>query len=347
MECFYYIHENLYKMYFKKHTNLKNWFDYFWAFYYLGNKEKSVLENTIYNKYKMADDWLKKGKIDDVFFIFDGENYLFRPDLFSLIFNKVHNQFLQLGDSEELKQILYRLINCPEMLEYSFVFKEETKSKLNMLFSSYDTTTFFTVLLIFAQTNQIILPGHSITNKKMAEVYNKTTITESFCEFVEDAVELNMMQISVPSLIEKYRDFYKSGNYNALINLLEEGCKINFIFSAYEDELQIQNSVYCCKNDFPLFGDVIKDSISFAKKLKAKYPEQIRIKTTVYPISYSLMIIKKKRSSSIAKVDLYLIKGEADTRHSFIFRSDENMEGYSLYRNNFFDIFNDAGSVEL
>ena len=135
--------------------------------------------------------------------------------------------------------------------------------------------------------------------------------------------------------------------FDILIQLLNNGCNINFIFSSYIYELQIQNSVYCCKNNFSLFGNVIEDSINFAKRLKNTYPQQIRIKKTPYPISYSLMIIKKRKCPAIAKVDLYLIKGDADSRHSFIFRSNENMEGYSLYRNNFFDIFNDIKSIEI
>ena len=216
-----------------------------------------------------------------------------------------------------------------------------------MAFSSYNLVEFFAILLIFAQTSQIIKPHNATEKRKFVEVYNKNDITECFDEFVQGAVELDMMQTSIPSLINKYRDFYKPNSYKALINLLENGCVINFLFSSYGLAEEIVNSVYCCKNDFPLFGNVVEDSISFAKELKNKYSRQVKIKTTVYPISYSLIIIKKKNSSSLAKLDLYLINGDADTRHSFVFRSDDNMEGYSLYRNNFFDVFNDSKSVEI
>ncbi len=332
-------------MYFKKYMNLRNQFDYFNSLYYLGNSnEKSVFESIRYNKYKEVDKWLKNGRIDDSFFIFDGENLLFRNDLFSLLTGKISNFLFDSDNLEKLSELLYALINNSEILKYYFEIPKNYQIKLNSLFISCDTVDFLAVLLIFAQTGRITEPS---MKKKTVEVYNKSVITEHFCEFVNDAIEINMMQISVPSLIEKYTDFYKSDSYNALINLLDSGCRINFVFSGYINELEIQNTLYCYKNDFSLFGNVIEDSISFAKELKYKYPKQIEIRKTSYPISYSLMIIKKRRYPAIAKVDLYLIKGSADTRHSFIFRSDKDIEGYSLYRDNFFDIFNDSKVIEI
>lgn len=348
MNYFYYIHKNLYEMYFKKCMNFRNQFDYLNSLYYLGNDdEKSVFESIKYNKYKEVDKWLKKGRIDDSFFTFDGENFLFRDDLLSLLTEKMNNFLFDSGNLEKLRELLCDLVNNPEMLKYYFEIPENYRVKLNSLFNSSDIVDFLAVLLIFAQTGRITEPYTKSTKKRTVEVYDKSTITEHFCELVNDAIEIDMMQISVPSLIEKYTDFYKSGNYNALINLLDNGCRINFIFSGYIDELKMQNTVYCYKNDFSLFGNVIEDSISFAKELKSKYPQQIAVRRANYPISYSLMIIKKRRYPAIAKVDLYLIKGSADTRHSFIFRSDKDTEGYSLYRDNFSDIFNDSQIIEI
>ena len=302
-------------MYFKKCMNFRNQFDYLNSLYYLGNDdEKSVFESIKYNKYKEVDKWLKKGRIDDSFFTFGRENFLFRHDLLFLLTEKMNNFLSDSDNLEKLRELLYALVNNPEILKYYFEIPENYRVTLNLLFNSCDTVNFLAVLLIFAQTGRITEPYRKSMKKRTVEVYDKSTITEHFCELVNDAIEIDMMQISVPSLIEKYTDFYKPNNYNALINLLDNGCRINFVFSGYIDELKMQNTVYCYRNDFSLFGNVIEDSISFTKELKSKYPQQIEIRKASYPISYSLMIIKKRHYPAIAKVDLYLIKGSADTR---------------------------------
>lgn len=347
MNYFEKIHRNLYEMHFKNYKDISNWFEYFKTLYDLGNGELSTFENANYDKYKYTDKWLRNGKISEMFFTFGNKNLLLRNDLFFLFSTKIHNYFEKLSDIDELKSLLYRMLDQPEKLKHPFKFESTIKCKLDAIFNSCDIADFFSVILIFAQTEKILNPYYEKSKIKMVEVYSKTTITDNFTELVQDAIELNMMQISVPSLIEKYNDFYKPNNYNAIIQLLDNGCNINFLFSDLEDELHIQNSVYCSKNEFALYGNVIEDSITFTKDLKNKYPKQIIIKKAPYHIPYSLMIIKKRNAPAIAKVDLYLIKSDADTRHSFIFRSNDNMEGYSLYKNNFFDVFNDDKNIEL
>ena len=134
MNYFYYIHKNIYETYFKKYTNLRNWFEYFNALYYLGHDKGSVFENTEYNKYKSADKWLKNGKIDETFFIFENENFLLRNDLFFLISDKMHHYFENIASIEEFKSLLHKMISEPESLEYPFSFQDGTKNKLNLLF---------------------------------------------------------------------------------------------------------------------------------------------------------------------------------------------------------------------
>ena len=334
-------------MYFKKHFIFKNWFGYFYSLYHFQDEQHSALETVEFDKYKMSNKWLKNGKIDDDFFVFNGENFLLRNDLFTLVFHNVSRHFSGLDSVEELSILLDSLVNASENLKYPFSFQEKIKVKLKELFSSCNTEEFLTVLLIFAQTGRICFPPKEDSRKGMVEVYNKPVINEHFKELVEDAIELDMMQAFVPSLIEKYTDFYKSENYAALIQLLKQNCKVNFIFPDKNGQFHEQNYLYSHKNDFFLFGDALKDSTELVLNLKKKFPGQVRIKIIPYFISYSLMIIKKRTAPAIVKVDLYLLKGDADRRHSFIFRSNIHREEYLLYRDNFFDLFNSPESKEI
>lgn len=334
-------------MYFKEQLSIRNQFEYFNLLYNFQKEGHPTFKTYTPNIYKSTNKWLNNGRIDNEYFSYNDENILDSDSIFDICYEHTQKLFNEYPDkSEILKQLVKAFVFDTASLKYSFEFTDNINEKFKKILNDYNEETLFSTLILFAQTNRIISPQKEYTDTcNIVKVYNKTDITHQFTELISNAIEIDMMQISTPSLIHKYSDFFKPDNYSSIINALKNGCIINFLFIDPESEFAYNLSdIYCYGNTFDIFGDVIKDSINLAQNLKNKYPDQVQIKTTMYPISYSLMIIKKREQPAIAKVDLYLLKKDADSRQSFIFNSENNMESYSLYRNNFFDIFNDPNN---
>ena len=343
------INQNLFDMYFGRRLSVSNQYDYYIKIYGWSEEIKKNLINKKKESseyHKTAYQW-KCNRIPFRMFgtLFKDDNLKTIPEV---IFNMCYEQLktvVRLHYEDSLKQVIEDLIFHSETnLKYKFKWNEEKRRKIEQIYLETDIIKTVASLLILAETDCIIYPTKKYNLKSdfdYAKVYKKGVIEENFDVLLEDAQEINMLQISCPSLMESYTDFFKKTNKNALMNALRSDMhpKLNMVFidpeCSYTQELM---KTFMYGDSFATSKRVIYDSIGFALDLKKQFPGQVCVKTISVPISYSIFQ-GKRRTVSYLKIDIYNIIASANERCSIIFDNIENKEFYDMYALGFNRIF--------
>lgn len=344
---FQWIHQNL-RTYFRKY---KTQYEYLIAVYGWGQKQAAVLFSTPKSQSANASKWMREGKLPDCFFQSENQKQtiLDSPDTFANCYSYLRDN-LQITNTPELQEIICNIIFDSKSEN---LWKTE-KQQFIQIFQKYDTVHVLAFLLIYAQIKKIpSVSGYYQMSSDFTYIksYKKSVIESNFETLVQDASEINMSQISCPSLISSapYTEFFKKGNLLAIENALTTNpdLKLNMLFMSpdllYADQLI---KFYMYGNSFFHNTKVIEDSIRFAFELSTKFPKQVTAKVTNTPMSYSLFHVKKKTLPSIIKIDVYVPITCAEDRFSFILDSLENKDIYNYYLVNFTRLFDSAISIE-
>lgn len=348
MQMFRNINFNLYKMYFKESLGLSSQYEYIKCMYSWNPKAVEEFEKGKFNKSNIAYKWMQSG-ISSVFFSLPDsqENILHSKDLFDICYCNLRNT-LRFNNNIGLSNVICKIIYSPESADEPFEWEESIQKQLINIFEKYNIIQVLCILLIYAQTNDICTPDgkYQFRNDfRYVKSYKKEVITRYFDELLEDAVEINMSQISVPSLIDSYDNFFKKNNKNNIFYLLEKNPDFRLRILMIDPELpniDVLLHFYMYGDTFSDSKKVINDSIAFASDLVKNFPNQVTAKVTAVPMSYSFMQIKKKNSPSVIKVDVYAPFNNADDRFSLIFDELENKELYDYYLRTFYRMFNNG-----
>lgn len=340
------ININLYKMYFKKEYGLKSQYEYIKSMYLWNAQAVEEFEKGKFKTGNMSYKWMQ-GKISPAFFscVHSDYNVLDSADLFDICYCNLRNNF-HFTSNTELSDVIHKIIYNPESeAEEPFSWEINTQKEMMYISEKYDTVQVLSTLLIYAQTGSIHTPDGKYNLKndfRYVKSYRKEIITRHFGELLEDAVEINMSQISVPSLIDNYDDFFKKNNKNNIFYLLKKNPDFRLKILMIDPNLpeaDVLLHFYMYGDDFSDSRKVINDSITFAGNLMKQFPEQVTAKYVAVPMSYSFMQIKKKNNPSLVKVDVYTPFNNADDRFSFIFDNIENKELYDYYSRTFNRMF--------
>lgn len=348
MGIFRSININLYKMYFKNELNFKSQYEYL-KYMYLWNPEAvKKFEEGRFNPYNTSYRWMQNG-IPDIFFVSDdSENNIFNsPHLFDICYDNLKNS-IYLTNNQQLLQVIDTIISDSERAYEPFVWEENVQKKMQQIYETYDCIHVLCTLLIYAQTNIIYTQRGEYQFKNdfsYVKVYKKEIINHSFDQLLKNAVEVNMSQISVPSLIESYHDFFKKKNRDSIINALAENPDFHLNMLMIDPDMlnvELLMHSYMYGDSFSDSRKVINDSICFAAELMERFPNQVVSKIVSVPMSYSFMQIKKKDEPSVMKIDIYTPYNNADERFSMIFNNLENKELYDYYSKIFYRMFYDG-----
>ncbi len=352
MQIFRNININLYKMYFKDLLDVKNQYEYLKSMYCWNPKAVIEFEKGHFNPHNVSYKWMQNG-ISSIFFSFpdSDEDILSSPYLFDICYDNLKNT-LYLTNSVKLAEVIYAIIFEPESsVEEPFSWKENLQYRLKQIYETFNSIQVLCTLLIYAQKQVIYTPRevYQIKNDfSYIKVYKKEIINKNFSTLLDDASEINMSQISVPSLIDSYSDFFKKNNKNSLINVLTENPELHLNLIIIDPALpnaQLLVRSYMYGDEFAGSTKVITDSINFAVDLKRQFPTQVTTKTVFAPMSYSFMQIKKKTSPSLIKIDIYTPSSSADERFSMIFNDLENKELYDYYSRTFYRMLYDGKEI--
>lgn len=348
------ININLYKMYFKDKLGLKSQYEYIKSMYFWNPKAVEKFEKGQFNTSNMSYKWMH-GRISSSIFSFPDshENILSSNDLFDICYSNLRNT-LYFTNNVELSNVIHKIIyNSETEVDEPFKWETNIKNEMIHIFEKYNTIQVLCTLLIYAQTGDIYTPygKYQLKNDfRYVKSYKKEVITRHFDELLEDAVEINMSQISVPSLLDDYDDFFKKNNKNNIFNLLKKNPNFHLNIMMIDPELpnvEILLRFYMYGDTFSGSKRVINDSIKFASDLMKQFPNQVISKFATVPMSYSFMQIKKKNSPSIVKLDVYTPFNNSDDRFSFIFDDVENKELYNYYSRTFYRMFYDGKYIPI
>ena len=349
MGLFRNINQNLFEMYCSNNMSLGNQYDYYIAMYGWTKEIETNLrirKAEAPNYHRTAYQWMSKNIAVSIF------GTLLKPsnlDSFpEVIYNLCYEHLkavLKVHHDEKLEKLVEDMIYRSEThMRYTFSWDTEQKQALENIYHNTDVIKTIATLLILAQTERIIYPTRKYNIKRdfdYVRVYDKGVIEENFDVLLNGSEEINMLQISCPSLIEEYTDFFKQTNKKALMNALlsEKKPKLNMVFLDPESDYALElMRTFMYGNSFANDKKVIYDSINLALKLKAEFPGQVCVKTVSVPISYSILQAKKSETSYL-KIDIYNIVSSASERCSILFDNKENKEFYDMYAQGFNRIF--------
>lgn len=346
------ININLYKMYFKRILGLKSQYEYIKSMYLWNPQAVEEFEKGQFNASNISYKWMQ-GRISPTFFSSTDsqKTILSSNDLFDICYYNLRNT-LCCTNNVELSDVIRKIIyNSESEVNEPFEWETNIKEEMIHIFEKYNIIQVLSTLLIYAQTGDIYTPDGKYQFKndfKYVKSYKKEIITRHFDELLDDAVEINMSQISVPSLIDDYDDFFKKNNKNNIFYLLEKNSDFRLKIMMIDPELpnvDILLRFYMYGDTFSGNRKVINDSIAFASDLMKQFPNQVISKFATVPMSYSFMQIKKKINPSIAKVDVYTPFNNSDDRFSFVFDDVENKELYDYYSRTFYRMFYDGKRI--
>lgn len=354
MGIFANINVNLYEMYFKKSLGIKNRYDYLKMLYQWNPKAVEQFEKADFRKHNVTNKWFEK-KISDEFFIveFSDENILTSPHLFNIVYSHLKN-ILYLTNSLELSDVIRKIIYESETsVKECFEWDRHIQNQMELIFEKYNIVQTLSTLLIYAQTQKIYTPDGEYQLKKdfsYVKAYKKEVINNNFRLLFNDTIEVNMSQISLPSLMDNYTDYFKKNNKNSIVDMLAKNPDFRLNILLIDPELpniDILLNTFMCGDSFAGDVQVIEDSIKFASELKKQFPNQVTVKTTAMPMSYSFMHIKNKNSSSVIKIDVYTPCTNADDRFSMVFDNIESKALYDYYLRAFYRMFNNPNSKTI
>lgn len=341
-------------MYFKRILGLKSQYEYIKNMYFWNPQAVEEFEKGQFNANNMSYKWMQ-GRISPTFFSSadSQENVLNSSDLFDICYYNLRNT-LCFTSNIELSVVIHKIIyNSESEVDEPFEWRQSIKEEMIRIYEKYNIIQVLSTLLIYAQTGDIYTPDGKYQFKndfKYVKSYKKDIITRHFDELLDDAVEINMSQISVPSLIDDYDDFFKINNKNNIFNLLEKNPDFRLKIVMIDPELpnvDILLRFYMYGDTFSGSRKIINDSITFASDLMKQFPNQVISKFAAIPMSYSFMQIKKKNNPSIVKVDVYTPFNNSDDRFSFIFDDVENKELYDYYSRAFYRTFYDGKLIQI
>ena len=349
MGLFRNINQNFFEMYFSHKLALGNQYDYYIAMYGWTKEIETNLKTRkaeAPNYHRTAYQWMVKNITVSMFgTLLRQSNLDYIPEV---IYNFCYEHLktvLKVHYDEKLEQLVEDMIYRPETyMKYKFSWNKEQKQALENIYCNTDVIKTIATLLILAQTGRIIYPTKKYNIKSdfdYVRVYDKSVIEENFDVLLDGAEEINMLQISCPSLIEDYGDFFKPTNKKALMNALtsEKKPRLNMVFLDPECDYALElMKTFMYGNSFANDKKVIYDSIHFALQLKAEFPGQVCVKTVSVPISYSILQAKKSANSYL-KIDIYNVVSSASERCSTVFDNKENKEFYDMYAQGFNRIF--------
>lgn len=332
-------------MYFKESLRLNSQYEYIRCMYFWNPKAVEEFEKGKFNESNIAYKWMHSGISSNFFSLPDSrEDVLVSKDLFDICYCNLRNT-LCFNNNIHLSDVIRKIIYFPETVSEPFEWDKNIQNQIIHIFEKYDVIQVLCTLLIYAQTGNIYTSDgkYKFRNDfRYVKSYKKEVVTRYFDELLYDAIEINMSQISIPSLIDSYDDFFKKNNKNNIFRLLEENPDFRLKILMIDPELP--NIDYLLR--FYMYGDtfsdskkVINDSIAFASDLAGRFPNQVTAKVVAVPMSYSFMQIKKKNNPSIVKVDVYTPFNNADDRFSLIFDEVENKELYDYYSRAFYRMF--------
>ncbi len=349
MGMFKNINQNLFEMYFSYALMITNQYDYCVEMYGWTKEIKECMQTkkTLFSDYhRSAYQWMNSAIPVSVFGTLLRQNNL--DSIPEVIYNICYEHLktvIKVHHDEKLTHLIENIIFHPETdLKHTFQWDGKQQRELETIYRNTDTIKTLATLLILAQTKRIIYPTRKYNIKSdfaYVRVYEKNVIEENFDVLLDGANEINMLQISCPSLIEDYKDFFKPTNKKALLNALQSDNKprLNMIFLDPECDYTLElMKTFMYGNSFANDKRVIYDSINFALGLKQQFPGQIFVKTVSVPISYSILQAKKQDTSYL-KIDIYNIVSSASERCSILFDNKENKEFYDMYAQGFNRIF--------
>lgn len=353
MQMFRNININLYKMYFKKALRINSQYEYLKYMYSWNPKAVREFEKGKFTESNVAYKWMQSGISSNFFLLPDSDEDIFSSkDLFDVCYFNLRST-LCFNNNIYLKNVIYKIIYYPETVSEPFKWEKNTQNQMIHIFEKYDVIQVLCTLLVYAQTGEIYTPEgkYKFRNDfRYVKSYKKEIITRHFDELLCDAVEINMSQISVPSLIDSYDDFFKKNNKNNIFRLLKENPDFKLKILMIDPELPNIDAFL----RFYMYGDtfsdskkVINDSIVFSSDLVRDFPRQVTAKVVNVPMSYSFMQIKKKNSPSIVKVDVYTPFNNSDDRFSLIFDELENKELYDYYVRTFYRMFDNGKTIKI
>ncbi len=221
MEIFGKINVNLYKMYFKDSFGIQNRYDYLKMVYSWNPEVVEQFESGNFRNHNVANKWFEK-EISQSFF---DENVLTSPHLFDIVYSYLKNT-LYLTNSLELSDVIRKIIYESETsVKECFTWDRHVQNQMELIFEKYNSVQVLSTLLIYAQTKKIYTPDGEYQLKKdfsYVKAYKKEVINNNFRLLFNDTVEVNMSQISLPSLMDDYTDYFKKNNKNSIINMLEK-----------------------------------------------------------------------------------------------------------------------------
>lgn len=351
MDIFGNININLYEMYFKKLLGIKNRYEYLKIMYGWNPKAVEQFEKANFRNHNVANKWFEK-EITKSFFIveFSDENILTSPNLFDIVYSHLKNT-LYLTNSLTLSTVIQKIIYESETsVKKCFKWNRQIQNQMELIFEKYNSVQVLSTLLIYAQTQKIYTPDGEYQLKKdfsYIKAYKKEVINNNFRLLFNDTVEVNMSQISLPSLMDTYTNYFKKNNKNSIVDMLVKNPDFRLNILLIDPELP---NIDILLNSF-MYGDsfsdgvkVIEDSINFALELKRKFPNQVTVKTIALPMSYSFMEIKNKNSLSVIKIDVYTPCTNSDDRFSMLFDNIESKELYDYYLRAFYRMFNNPNA---
>lgn len=352
MGIFRNININLYKMYFKESFGLNSQYEYLKCMYSWNPSAVKKFEQGKFNVNDIAYKWMKNG-ISPSFLLADpNEDMLHFDSLFDICYFHLRNKVC-LENNCNLTETIRKIIYSSETsIDEPFAWEISTKKRMINIFEKYDTIQTLCTLLIYAQIGEIYtLDGkyHFKNAFKYVKSYKKEIVNWHFDELLKDAVEINMSQISIPSIMPYYDDFFKKNNRNNIFCLLENNPEFRLKILMIDPELQNLDfllQAYMYGDAFSDSKKVVEDSVNFAVNLAEQFPDQVIAKVVSVPMSYSFMQIKKKLQPSIVKIDVYTPMNNADDRFSFIFDDVENKELYDYYVKTFCRMFGTGKSID-
>lgn len=355
MKLFRDININLYKMYFKKALGLNSQYEYIKSMYSWNPQAVREFEKGKFSESNIAYKWMQSGISASFFSLPDSqENPLESKDLFDLCYNNLKNTLCVINNIQLSESIRHMIYN-PESAEEPFAWETGIQKRMIRIFEKYDVIQVLCTLLIYAQTGEIYTPTGKYQFRngfRYVKSYKKEMITRHFDELLQGAVEVNMSQISIPSLMDSdsYHDFFKKNNRNTLVDLLEQNPDFRLRLLMIDPELPYTDVLlrfYMYGDTFSDSKNVIHDSIRFAYDLTERFPEQVTAKISTVPMSYSFMQIRKKENPSVVKIDVYAPFNNADDRFSLIFDKLENKELYDYYTRTFYRMFQAGNPISV
>ena len=354
MRIFRGINVNLYKMYFKNMLKLKNQYEYLKCMYKWGLKQIENFEKGHFNSYSTSYKWMQNGIPNTIFSLPHSEkNIMNSTYLFDICYDSLKNS-LCLMNNQQLSKVLHIIIFDSETgADEPFVWEENVQMNMKHIYETYNCIQVLCTLLIYAQTQMIYTPRGEYQFKNdfsYIKVYKKETINQNFDLLLENAIEVNMSQISNPSLLEAYDEFFKKKNKESIMKALTENPDFHLnilMIDPLMPNIELLLHSYMYGDTFSDSVKVIEDSIYFAADLMKCFPNQVTAKTVAVPMSYSFMQIKKKNTPSLMKIDIYAPCNNADERFSMLLDDLENKELYNYYSKTFYRMFHDGTLIPV